>query len=300
MTSTQLFISWSGKKSHNVAKLLHDWIPTVLQSAEPFLSSEDIDKGSRWSDHVAEKLEECGFGVIILTHDNLTAPWVLFEAGALSKMVGSAHVSALLIGIDNVDVKLPLSQFQNTLFVKDDVLKLVQSINRVGQNPVKDEVLIKTFEALWSNFETAVKHTLEKDDPTTPAKSVKGTDNETEVIRSSLDELIQTVQSLREEVKKSSTAGIEPQVLLREIRSATRRSSVYPEGLLRDVTSALTQLENHKNNSTTDNMFSEEMMGELIERLTRAARHLERQSSRQAYKEQENSSIRKREDLEID
>lgn len=71
--STQIFISWSGEKSHQVAALLHEWIPTVLQSAEPFLSSTDIEKGSRWSDHVAQKLEECGFGVIVLTKDNLTA-----------------------------------------------------------------------------------------------------------------------------------------------------------------------------------------------------------------------------------
>lgn len=283
--STQLFISWSGKTSHSVAKLLYDWIPTVLQSAEPFLSSEDINKGSRWSDHVAQKLEECGFGLIILTKDNLAAPWVLFEAGALSKMVGSAHVSALLIGIDNVDVKLPLSQFQNTIFSKDDVLKLIQSLNRVGQNPVKDEVLIKTFDALWPNLEASIAQILAEEPASSPSRPSKGPDNEIDAIRSSLGELIQTVQSLREEVKKGSTGGIEPRDLMREIRFAIRRSQTYPEGLLRDVATVLSQLESKRVISEQGSTFSDETMDDLIDRLGRISRHVDRQVTRPGYNE---------------
>lgn len=230
----QLFISWSGELSRNVATLLHEWIPTVLQSAEPFLSSTDIEKGSRWSDHVAQKLEECGFGIIILTKSNLSAPWILFEAGALSKMVGSSHVSSLMIGIDAVDVKQPLSQFQNTVFSKDDIMKLIQSINRASTTPLREEVLSRAFSALWPGFELSVINVLsEEHDEIVPAK-LDSKSPDIESMRASLGELIQNIQSLREDFKKNRGGEFDLSDIRREIRIATRTRPV-PLGLLKDL-----------------------------------------------------------------
>ena len=41
-TSVKVFISWSGERSKKIAKALKKWIKNVIQSVEPFVSSEDI------------------------------------------------------------------------------------------------------------------------------------------------------------------------------------------------------------------------------------------------------------------
>lgn len=94
----KVFISWSGEVSHKVALALHDWLPCVLNEAKPFVSSEDIRKGNRWLLDISKELATTRFGIICLTPDNLTAPWILFEAGALSKSLKDSQVCTLLLG----------------------------------------------------------------------------------------------------------------------------------------------------------------------------------------------------------
>lgn len=88
----KVFLSWSGDRSHYVAKALRDWLPLVLQFCEPWLSDRDIAAGDRWSEKIAKELEARNVGIIVLTRDNIRAPWVLFEAGALSKALVTSQV----------------------------------------------------------------------------------------------------------------------------------------------------------------------------------------------------------------
>ena len=81
----KVFISWSGNISWKVAVIFRNWLPSVIQSLEPYVSSEDTDKGARWSTDIAKELEDSTFGILCVTKENLEAPWLSFEAGALSK-----------------------------------------------------------------------------------------------------------------------------------------------------------------------------------------------------------------------
>lgn len=153
----RVFISWSGHASHRLAIALREWLPRVLQSIEPFVSSEDIDKGSRWFSDIGTKLEESHFGILCLTPDNVKAPWILFEAGALSKEVGKARVCPLLADLRPRDLPEPLVNFNAATTEKDDVLKLVKSINAANdKGPIPDALLEKTFRSSWSEFATAL------------------------------------------------------------------------------------------------------------------------------------------------
>lgn len=78
----KVFISWSGDQSHAVAKAFYHFIGDCLQNVTPFLSSHNIDAGRNWPEVLRNELKTTGFGVLCLTPDNLTKPWLLFEAGA--------------------------------------------------------------------------------------------------------------------------------------------------------------------------------------------------------------------------
>ncbi|ANI17469.1 hypothetical protein A9C11_27315 [Pseudomonas citronellolis] len=150
----KVFISWSGVTSHSIAKILRDWLPSVIQSIEPYVSSEDIDKGARWSSDIAGELDSSSYGIICLTPDNVTAPWINFEAGALGKSVDKSRVGPVLFNLKKSELKGPLVQFQATVFERDDVLKLMQSINNaLGDEALDEARLAKAFTTWWPDLE---------------------------------------------------------------------------------------------------------------------------------------------------
>jgi len=150
----KVFLSWSGEVSHKVACALRDWLPQILNKVVPYVSSEDIDKGERWASDIAKELESSSFGVIAVTPANLSAPWVNFEAGALSKTVERSNVVPFLFGLKRSEVTGPLLQFQSVLYEKDELEKLVMSINRrLPEDDRRGDGQLKTaFEVWWPHL----------------------------------------------------------------------------------------------------------------------------------------------------
>jgi len=159
----KIFISWSGDISHAVALAFNEWLPCVLQEVEPFLSSEGIHKGAPWFEAIGAQLEDTDFGILCLTPFNLEAPWILFEAGALSKKVGKARVVPLVLGLSPSELKPPLSNFNAATISKDDTLKLVRSVNEGRKDkPMADAQLSKVFEKWWPDLEAKLKQAEDK------------------------------------------------------------------------------------------------------------------------------------------
>lgn len=163
----KIFLSWSGNKSKLIAEVLKDWLEQVIQSTEPWVSTS-IEKGKKWSKEISDKLEESKIGIICLTRENLTAPWILFEAGAISKS-SESFVCTFLTDISSPsEITGPLSSFQHTKFSKEELLKLCKTINsRVKENKsgksLNEKSLEEVFEIFFPKLEAKINDILSID-----------------------------------------------------------------------------------------------------------------------------------------
>jgi hypothetical protein len=158
MSGVKIFISWSGERSRLVAEALRDWLPRVIQSLKPWLSANDIEKGTRWGTDIAQQLQDSTFGIICVTSENLDARWLNFEAGALSKVISASHVCPYLLDLGPTDVAGPLSQFQSTKATREDTLKLIETINSTMKEQALTATQLKeTFDVWWEKLDVLLK-----------------------------------------------------------------------------------------------------------------------------------------------
>lgn len=161
----KVFISWSGDLSLKVAQTFREWLPSVIQSIEPYVSSEDIDKGARWSTDIAKELENSTFGILCVTKDNIEAPWLSFEAGALSKTMEKAFVTPFLFDIKRSEVQGPILQFQSTIFEKEDIKKMIKTLNKAcGDMCIPENRLDKAFSVWYPTLEESLNKIKGKSD----------------------------------------------------------------------------------------------------------------------------------------
>jgi len=159
----KVFISWSGDQSRELAEVLRDWLPAVLQSVKPFFTPSDIEKGARWGKDIAQELEASSFGIFCLTKENLTRPWIMFEAGALSKRIDTSRVCPVLFGVENADLEGPLVQFQASPFSETEMRKLVRTLNAgLGDQKLEDSVLTSVFEMWWPKLNERVAKVMDQ------------------------------------------------------------------------------------------------------------------------------------------
>jgi len=197
----KVFISWSGERSKAIAEILRGWLPAVLQAVKPYYSPDDIAKGTRWSAEIAKELEASRVGLICLTAYNLSAPWIMFEAGALSKNLDRSRVCPLLFGVEATDIEGPLVQFQASKFGKAETERVVRMMNgELGDQSLAPNVLDSVFEMWWPKLETSIAAELSKPEPSKPT------------IRSERD-LLEEVVALTRSLSRSSRELISPAAL---------------------------------------------------------------------------------------
>lgn len=217
----KIFISWSGDESKEIAIILKEWIPSVIQIAKPYVSSEDINKGARWASDISKELDDSSFGIICLTKSNLNAPWINFEAGALGKKVAEGLVSPFLYKIKPSEISGPILQFQSTNSDnKSDVLKLIKSINTKADFLAEDN-LERAFNHWWPVLEEkllSIKNYEEKLDNEKESNKINEIDHVANIMENIL------------EVTRSSH-----QILMRSERNNNISSNVMNPEALEDL-----------------------------------------------------------------
>ena len=208
----KVFISWSKSLSHGYASAFRDWLPNVIQSAEAFISSQDIGLGQRGIEKIESRLNEYSFGILFVSDENREQPWLLYEAGALSRSINEAEARVIPFLIDVDRSKLagsPLSHFQNAQSVSRDNVKLLCSaINEACEDPLDADRFERAFSKWWPDLEEAFER-IEL--PKTRQQEV-------------------TLESLSEAISQMSGAVV-------ELRNRERQQSLLLEGLVENQVS---------------------------------------------------------------
>ncbi len=247
--SMKVFISWSGNKSHKVGMIFREWLPSVIQSLEPYVSSEDIDKGARWSSDIAKELENSTFGILCVTKDNLYAPWLSFEAGALSKTMDKSFVTPFLFDIKRSEVNGPILQFQSTVFEKDDIKKLMHTLNKAcGENGISSSMLDKAFEVWYPTLESELNKLKECDENAIEIPS-KEQMHSTEII----EEILELSRDNQKLLRNPDTKLIE------SIDGLKEQMDLISSRLVRNI-----DLEERKMNRKYRVMFMEELIHSIL------------------------------------
>lgn len=150
----QVFISWSGSRSKLVGEAIRSWLPKVIQSIKPWMSNEDIEAGSRWLTEISETLTNSKIGIICVTEENQHNPWLLFEAGALSKTLEQTCVCPILFEMNPGQLSGPLTQFQSNKLTMDGILKVLHTLNNnLGDTKLEASELEEILDVWWPKLE---------------------------------------------------------------------------------------------------------------------------------------------------
>jgi len=164
-----VFVSWSGTLSHDVAKELSVWFPTVLPGVKPWISSEGIAKGKPWFGSVAAQLGKSPVCLICVTAKNVRAPWLYYEAGAIAFALNDPYVCPFLVdtGTDSIGTT-PFGQLQVTKYDREDVFRLIKSVNTRLETPHAESLLKATFDKKWPGLKKKIDKLLADQPKDTP------------------------------------------------------------------------------------------------------------------------------------
>jgi hypothetical protein len=221
----RVFLSWSGTTSRAVAESLRDWIPNVIQEARPWLSSADITPGVRWPFEIGRELGQSDFGILCLTSDNLAAPWILFEAGALGKKLETARVVPFLFRVERSQITGPLSQFQNVEADKAGTRSLASSIyGAIAEPTLPPDRLEKAFEKWWPELEMQLSRIPNAIDQVAPPRRSQD---------DMLAEMLNLVRGLQRDVTLPSRAESSPDWAPDSALAQSKHSEILDDWLTR-------------------------------------------------------------------
>ena len=195
----KVFISWSGN-SKDAAHAIFKALPTLFDQAEPWISVENRS-GTMWLPEIDKQLSSTDFGIVCVTRENQHAPWLNFEAGALSRRVDAKRelMPVLLLGVDSMnDVDGPITGFQMKLGDLEGFMDVMKDLNNSDLGPkINESILRSRVESAWPSIEAEVRkirmgHAVEESDERTDSEKI--------------DELLDVARSMARSLAPTGTA----------------------------------------------------------------------------------------------
>ena len=128
-----IFICWSGENSKEIAHSLKKCIQEIIfpkANIDCFMSDVDIDSGEDWWKKIKQELKCSKLGIVCITEENLRAPWIYFESGAI--VARDLKLIPLLINCDmQALAHTPLAQKNMVdIYNKEDFYNMIHTIKR--------------------------------------------------------------------------------------------------------------------------------------------------------------------------
>lgn len=156
----KIFISWSGSLSKAVALDLKEWLPKVIQVAEPWVSEVDIPKGTPWFDEVRDALKAAAVGILVVTPESAKSAWLNYEAGSIAQILTNRRVCPFVVGMTTAQVEPPLGLLNGTEANNGaDVLNFLLS---VAPKDVKAEAIEHAFTREWPDFQVLLERRVDE------------------------------------------------------------------------------------------------------------------------------------------
>lgn len=161
----KIFISWSGRNSKRIAIALKETLENKIFAStdlECFVSTVDIASGDDWWNKIKKELKKCKQGILCVTKENIKAPWIFYEAGAMVArdistipLLFNCNINALegspIKGKQCVDF-YDLQQFLKMVYDINDCMKLLQ----LGKAQV-DAIAKEAYEELKKELQPTLK-----------------------------------------------------------------------------------------------------------------------------------------------
>lgn len=171
----KVFISWSGLVSKKVAKNLKATLEEIFENQpfEAFVSDEDIPSGSDWYQIIKKELQNSDLGILCITKDNLNAPWINFEGGALSMQHKITNVIPLLINDDIDTTSSPFKNYHHVKLTSDYFKKMLKDIKKLGNlsNPTNKHIDLLS-DKYFKDFFNTIKDLLSNIDKEYPENKI--------------------------------------------------------------------------------------------------------------------------------
>lgn len=196
----KVFISWSGN-SKATAYAIYKALPTLFDSADAWISIENRS-GSMWLLEIDKRLSSTDFGIVCVSKANQHAPWINFEAGALSRRVDAKRelMPVLLIDFDDHgDVEGPITGCQMKMATLEGFFEIMNDLNQCELGPKISECVLRArVEAAWPEIEKAVNDVR---------SSHESRDVEKRSDSEKLDEVLEVVRGLAVAVQPTVTVS---------------------------------------------------------------------------------------------